>query len=177
MQTPQQKAVAGIKADIALQLETIKSAKKDTLKVLKKQKDKASQVYLLTKQLLAEQVTDAKQSIAKEIAETRLENNIKTINNFQTDLETDEEQEEAKNQEIRVAATVINENDGSASIALPVKKRKKVEAKIDLTSFTQSAAKTIEQLQFEVNFSSQTIQRGLAESIKQLGNDINAQFD
>ena len=44
MQTPQQKAVAGIKADIALQLETIKSAKKDTLKVLKKQKDKGSQV-------------------------------------------------------------------------------------------------------------------------------------
>lgn len=176
MPTPQQKAAAGIKADIKSQLETIQLAKKDTLKALKKQKVGAKQVYQLSKQLLAEQIAEAKQSLAKQIAETRLENNITTAD-FQTSLETDKEQEEAGTQEIKVAATVIKENDGTTSIAPPVEKGKKVETKIDLTSFTQSAAKTIEQFQFEVNFSRQIIQRGLAENIKQLGNNINAQLD
>ena len=178
MATPQQKAAAGIKADIALQLETIELAKKDTLKALNKQKVQAQQVYKLSKQLLVEQMAEAKQSLNKEIAEAKLENNTTTIADFQTDdLETDKEQEEAGTQEVTVVATPIDENDRAASKAPPVEKGKKVEAKIDLTSFTQSAAKTINQVQFEVNFACQIIQKELAENIKQLGNNINTQLD
>lgn len=173
MPTPQQKAAAGIKADIALQLETIKLAKKDTLKALNKQKLEAQQVYKLSKLLLAEQVTEAKQSLTKQIAEAKLEDNTTTIADFQTNLETDKQQEEAGTQEITFAATPIEENDGTASKTPSLEKEKKVETKIENTLFTQSAAKTINQFQLEVNSACQMLQMGLAENIKQLGNNIN----
>ncbi|NEQ41357.1 MAG: hypothetical protein F6K40_36235 [Okeania sp. SIO3I5] len=173
MPTPQQKAAAGIKADIALQLETIQLAKKDTLKALKKQRVQAQQVYKLSKQLLAEQIAQEKQSLTKQIAEEKLENSITTIE----DSETDKQQEEAGTQETTVAATATEENDGTASKAPPVEKGKKVETKIENSSFTQSAAKTINQFQLEVNSACQIIQAGLAENIKQLGNNINDQLD
>lgn len=176
MPTPQQKAAAGIKADIALQLETIKLAKKDTLKALNKQRVQARQVYKLSKQLLAEQIAQEKQSLTKQIAETKLENNTTKTANLQTNPETDKEQEEAGAHEI-TTATTIEENDGVASQAPPVEKGKKVETKTDVVSFTQSAAKTIDQFQFEVNSACQTIQNELAENIKQLGNNINTKLD
>lgn len=161
MPTPQQQADAATKADIALQLETIRLAKQTTLKAIAKQKAETQQVHKFAKQLLAQQIADVKQSLidAKTKTQQEVQANERTADKVQAAA-----QEAASDPRSIAGEQVVPEVDQDEVLVIET-------SSIEVT---QSVGQTIAQLQTEVNQVSQVIQTEIADIIQQLGNQINA---